>query len=136
MKKLTAFALLAFATLGIFAQGTIQDYKRAFSTGTRHSWKMANGSVNIHRSFNGPEEQFIYSTYNGDSTVWYKVDAITGAKELTTDPELNRRRGGNWSGGGDGYHHWTEVRDEKDGRAESPVNRGTFIIHKDNNPIS
>ncbi|MDO4201536.1 MAG: prolyl oligopeptidase family serine peptidase [Bacteroidales bacterium] len=133
MKKLTAFALLAFATLGIFAQGTIQDYKRAFSTGTRHSWKMANGSVNIHRFFNEPEEQFIYSTYNGDSTVWYKVDAITGAKVLTTNPELNRRRGGNWSGGGDGYHHWAEVRDEKDGRAECPVKKGSFIIHKDNN---
>ena len=34
MKKLTAFALLAFATLGIFAQGTIQDYKRALVIGS------------------------------------------------------------------------------------------------------
>ena len=56
MKKLFAFAVLAISTLSINAQGTVQDYKRAFSTGTRHSWKMANGSVNIHRSFDGPKE--------------------------------------------------------------------------------
>ena len=36
MKKLIAFALLASATLSIHAQGTINDYKRAFSTGTSH----------------------------------------------------------------------------------------------------
>lgn len=61
MKKLFAFAVLAISTLSINAQGTVQDYKRAFSTGTRHSWKMANGSVNIHRSFDGPKDQYIYS---------------------------------------------------------------------------
>ncbi len=134
MKKLFAFAVLAISTLSINAQGTVQDYKRAFSTGTRHSWKMANGSVNIHRSFDGPKDQYIYSTWNGDSTVWFKVDAKTGAKEPTTNPEANRRPRGNWGGvSGDGYHHWMEVRDEKDGHAEHPVNKGTFMIHKDNN---
>ena len=134
MKKLFAFAVLAISTLSINAQGTVQDYKRAFSTGTRHSWKMASGSVNIHRSFDGPKDQYIYSTWNGDSTVWFKVDAKTGAKEPTTNPEANRRPRGNWGGvSGDGYHHWMEVRDEKDGHAEHPVNKGTFMIHKDNN---
>ena len=134
MKKLLILALLTSATLSIQAQGTIEDYKRAFSTGSRHSYKMTNGSVNVRRSFDGQKDQFIYSTWNGDSTVWYEVDATTGTKELTTNPELNRRRN-NWGGnrGGDGYHHWMEVRDEKDGRAEHPVNKGTFIIHKDNN---
>ncbi|MBO7580452.1 MAG: prolyl oligopeptidase family serine peptidase [Bacteroidaceae bacterium] len=133
MKKLIAFALLASATLSIHAQGTIQDYKRAFSTGTRHSNKMTHGSVSVRRSFDGPQDEFIYSTWNGDSTVWYKVDAKTGKKEQIANPEQRRPRG-NWGGGrGDGYHHWAEVRDEKDGRAESPVDKGTFMIHKDNN---
>ena len=134
MKKLIAFALLASATLSIHAQGTVQDYKRAFSTGTRHSNKMTNGTVNIRRSFDGPQDEFIYSTWNGDSTVWYKVDAKTGKKEQIANPEQNRRPRGNWGGvQGDGYHHWMEVRDEKDGRAESPVDKGSFMIHKDNN---
>ena len=133
MKKLIAFALLASATLSIHAQGTIQDYKRAFSTGARHSNKMTHGSVSVRRSFDGPQDEFIYSTWNGDSTVWYKVDAKTGKKEQIANPEQRRPRG-NWGGGrGDGYHHWAEVRDEKDGRAESPVDKGTFMIHKDNN---
>ncbi|MBO7569329.1 MAG: prolyl oligopeptidase family serine peptidase [Bacteroidaceae bacterium] len=134
MNKVITFTLLTFATLSIHAQGTVKDYKRAFSTGTRYSWKMTHGSVNVHRSFDGSADQFIYSTYNGDSTVWYKVDAKTGTKEQTINPELNRRRD-NWGGmrGNGSYHHWAEVRDEKDGRAESPVNKGTFIIHKDNN---
>ncbi len=133
MKKLIAFALLAFATLSIHAQGTVQDYKRAFSTGTRHSNKMTHGSVSVRRSFDGPQDEFIYSTWNGDSTVWYKVDAKTGKKEQIANPEQRPPRG-NWGGGrGDGYHHWAEVRDEKDGRAESPVDKGTFMIHKDNN---
>jgi dipeptidyl aminopeptidase/acylaminoacyl peptidase len=134
MNKVITFALLTFATLSIHAQGTVKDYKRAFSTGTRYSWKMTHGSVNVHRSFDGPADQFVYSTYNGDSTIWYKVDAKTGTKEQTINPELNRRRG-NWGGisRNSSYHHWAEVRDEKDGRVESPVNKGTFIIHKDNN---
>jgi dipeptidyl aminopeptidase/acylaminoacyl peptidase len=134
MKKLIAFALLASATLSIHAQGTVKDYKRAFSTGTRHSNKMTNGSVSVRRSFDGPQDEFIYSTWNGDSTVWYKVDAKTGKKEQIANPEQHRRPRGNWGGvQGDGYHHWMEVRDEKDGRAESPVDKGSFMIHKDNN---
>ena len=76
MKKLIAFALLASATLSIHAQGTINDYKRAFSTGTRHSWKMTNGSINVHRSFNGPKDQFIYSTYNSLLESGWRMDEI------------------------------------------------------------
>ena len=124
MRQLITFALLISATLSTYAQGTIDDYKRAFSTGTRHSWKMTHGSVNVHRSFNGPENQFM---------VWYKVDALTGTKEPTTNPALNRPRGNRGGLQGDGYHHWMEVRDEKDGRAESPVEKGTIMIHRNNN---
>ncbi|MBO7592381.1 MAG: prolyl oligopeptidase family serine peptidase [Bacteroidaceae bacterium] len=134
MKKQITFTLLALATLNIHAQGTVDDYKRAFSTGTRHSNKMTNGSINIRRSFDGPQDEFIYSTWNGDSTVWYKVDAKTGTKEQISNPEQNHRPRGNWGGvRSDGYHHWMEVRDEKDGRAESPVNKGMIMVHRDNN---
>ena len=132
MKKLIALALLANATLSTYAQGTVQDYKNAFGISRKYSWKMANGSVNVQRSYGDSDNQFfIYSTYTGDSTAWYRVDALTGEKTSTTNPELNRRRN-NWGGGGDS-HHWMEVRDEKDGRAESPVNKGTYMVHKNNN---
>ena len=134
MKKLIALALVASAALSIHAQGTVQDYKNAFGISRKYSYKMANGSVNVRRS-RGEEDtpdRFIYSTYNGDSTVWYQVNAKTGEKTQTTNPELNRRRN-NWNWGGGESHHWMEVRDEKDGRAEHPVNKGTFMIHKDNN---
>ena len=132
MKKLIALALLTNATLSTYAQGTVQDYKNAFGISRKYSWKMANGSVNVQRSYGDSDNQFfIYSTYTGDSTAWYRVDALTGEKTPTTNPELNRRRN-NWGGGGDS-HHWMEVRDEKDGRAESPVNKGTYMVHKNNN---
>ena len=90
MKKLIALALLANATLSTYAQGTVQDYKNAFGISRKYSWKMANGSVNVQRSYGDSDNQFfIYSTYTGDSTAWYRVDALTGEKTPTTNPELN-----------------------------------------------
>ena len=126
MKRLLLLSTFAVSALAANAQGTVQDYKNAF--GTRHllSNKMANGNVNARPSRNG---NFNYSVFNGDSTVWYEVDTKTGEKKQISDPTPRRRpenRRGN-------EHHWMEVLDEKDGRAENPVNKNTFIIHKDNN---
>lgn len=126
MKRLLLLSTFAVSALAANAQGTVQDYKNAF--GTRHllSNKMANGNVNARPSRNG---NFNYSVFNGDSTVWYEVDTKTGEKKQISDP-TPRRRPENLRGN---EHHWMEVLDEKDGRAENPVNKNTFIIHKDNN---
>jgi len=121
--------MLALATSSIYAQGTVQDYKNAFGTSRKYSWKVKNGDVRVQSVWHVNPAVFHYSTYNGDSTVWYEVDVKTGEKKLIANPEQPHRQ--HW-GGGDS-HHWMEVRDEKDGRAESPVNKGTFIVHKDNN---
>ena len=129
MKKLLSFALLTSAALSIHAQGTVQDYQNAFAIRGKYSWKMKNGDIRVQPSRRTDSAYFNYSTYNGDSTVWYQVDAKTGEKKQIDNPEP-RQRPERW--GGDG-HHWMEVRDEKDGRAENPVNKNTFIIHKDNN---
>ena len=131
MKKLI-FTLLALtsATLGVNAQGTVQDYKNAFAIRGKYSNKMANGSVNVRFPRNDSGNSFTYSTFNGDSTVWYEVNIETGDKKQISNPETRRRPEYRGNGGGT---HWMVVRDEKDGRAENPVNRNTFIIHKDNN---
>ncbi|MBQ6965753.1 MAG: prolyl oligopeptidase family serine peptidase [Bacteroidaceae bacterium] len=129
MKKLISLALMATAALSTHAQGTVQDYKNAFAIRGKYSNKMTNGNVHVQSSRHADPTHFNYSTFNGDSTVWYQVDAKTGEKKLIDNPEP-RRHPEHW--GGD-RHHWMEVRDEKDGRAENPVNKNTFIIHKDNN---
>ena len=130
MKKLIVFSMLATATLGIQAQGTVQDYKNAYAVRNKYSNKMTNGNINVQSPWHVNPSVFHYSTYNGDSTVWYEVDVKTGEKKVIANPEPRQPQRG-WRGGDS--HHWMEVRDEKDGRSESPVNKGTFIIHKDNN---
>lgn len=128
MKKWLSFALLPLTALSMSAQGTVQDYQNALGIRDKYSWKMKNGNIHVQSVYHVNPSYFHYSTYNGDSTVWYQVDVKTGEKKLIANPEppqQHRRQG-------DG-HHWMEVRDEKDGRAESPVKKGAFMIHKDNN---
>lgn len=126
MKKLLSIASMALVAIAANAQGTVQDYKNAYAIRGKYSNKMANGNVTAHQR---EDNNFWYSTFNGDSTVYYEVNSKTGEKTQIDNPE-RRRRPNNRSGN---QHHWMEVLDEKDGRAESPVNRNTFIVHKDNN---
>lgn len=128
-KTILSYILLSLTTTVCMAQGTVQDYKNAFAIRGKYSNKMANGSVNVMPTRNDSTGIFRYSTFNGDSTVWYEVNIKTGTKTQVSAPP---RHNNNRRGGGDG-HHWMEVRDEKDGHAENPVNKGTFIVHKDNN---
>ncbi len=111
------------------AQGTAQDYKNAFAIRGKYSNKMKNGDVRVQPTWRTDPTVFRYSTWNGDSTVWYQVNTHTGEKKQIDNPEPRRQ---NRRGGGDG-HHWMEVRDEKDGRAESPADHNLCIIHKANN---
>lgn len=122
---LCVIAAITSVSTQCFAQGKAEDYKRAFAIRGNYSNKMANGNVTVHRR---GDSNFWYSTFNGDSTVYYEVNAQTGAKTMISDPQPRRRpeyRGGT-------QHHWMEVLDEKDGRAESPVNRRQRIVHKAN----
>ena len=126
MKKLLSLTLLAAATLTVSAQGTVQDYKNAFAIRGKYSNKMTNGNVSAHRR---GESNFWYSVFNGDETLYYEVNAKTGEKTIIEDPTPRHRperRDGT-------QHHWMEVLDEKDGRAENPANGRQRIIHKNNN---
>ncbi len=117
--------LLLGCTANLAAQGTVEDYKNAFAVYGKYSKKMTNGNVDAHSSHDG---NFWYSVYNGDSTVYYSVDGKTGEKTQISDPRPRHRPHHQGP-----QHHWMEVLDEKDGRAESPVVKNTFIIHKDGN---
>ena len=122
---LTAAALLLMQT-ATMAQGTADDYKRAFAVRGKYAWKMSNGDVNVH--VRRGEHKFWYSVFNGDSTVYKEVDADQNTVSLLpSNPEKPRRRP--WNGP---QRHWMEVPDEKDGMQTSPDGK-VQLFHRDNN---
>ena len=131
MKRIILTSTIIFSVaIQSFAQGTIQDYKNAFKVRSRYENKISNASVNVRQKRDANATSFSYSTFNGDSTVWYDVDISTGVKTPIPTPE--QRHHPERRGGGE-QHHWMEVRDEKDGRAESPTERNKFVVHRKNN---
>ena len=123
--------VLALAlTQGVSAQDNtnIKDaYQRAFGIGSRYSWKMKNGDVNVH--LKRGTHQFWYSLYDGKGQVYKLVDADKNTVEvLTENPEKPRQRP-EWRGP---QRHWMEVSDEKDGFRMSPDGKSQVYL-KDNN---
>ena len=123
--------VLALAlTQGVSAQDNtnIKDaYQRAFGIGSRYSWKMKNGDVNVH--LKRGTHQFWYSLYDGKGQVYKLVDADKNTVEvLTENPEKPRQRP-EWRGP---QRHWMEVPDEKDGIRTSPDGK-MQVFHKENN---
>ena len=123
--------VLALAlTQGVSAQDNtnIKDaYQRAFGIGSRYSWKMKNGDVNVH--LKRGTHQFWYSLYDGKGQVYKLVDADKNTVEvLTENPEKPRQRP-EWRGP---QRHWMEVPDEKDG-IQTSSDRKTQVFHKENN---
>ncbi len=123
--------VLALAlTQGVSAQDNtnIKDaYQRAFGIGSRYSWKMKNGDVNVH--LKRGTHQFWYSLYDGKGQVYKLVDADKNMVEvLTENPEKPRQRP-EWRGP---QRHWMEVPDEKDGFRMSPDGKSQVYL-KDNN---
>ena len=110
------------------AQGTADDYKRAFATRGKYSGKMIGGDVRAHVK-RGEDHKFWYSVYDGKETVYKEVDAerktVTLLKE---NPEPPRRP--EWRGP---QRHWMEVPDEKDGFRQSPIDSTLSVFHRDNN---
>ena len=126
---MTMVLVLAF-TQGVSAQDNtnIKDaYQRAFGIGSRYSWKMKNGDVNVH--LKRGTHQFWYSLYDGKGQVYKLVDADKNTVEvLTENPEKPRQRP-EWRGP---QRHWMEVPDEKDGFRMLPDGKSQVYL-KDNN---
>ncbi len=130
MRILQTISAAILSVSSLCAQGTVDDYKRAWSIRGKYSNKVANGSVRVLPVDHANPAKLIYSTFNGDSTVWYSVDIATGAKEPTTNPEPPRRE---WRGGGNRrQRHWMEVPDEKDGYSVSPDKKIAIVTRNDN----
>ena len=119
--------LLAIATCGTtMAQGTVDDYRRAYAVRSNYSWKMANGDVKAHAI--DDKHQFWYSVFDGKNVVYKEVDADKNTVRLLPGnpekPRHDRPQGP--------QRHWMEVPDEKDRTAVSPD--GTIkIFHRDHN---
>ena len=102
-------------------------YKRAFAIGSKYSWKMKYGDVNVH--LKRGTHQFWYSVYDGKEQVYKLVDADKNTVEvLTENPEKPRQRP-EWRGP---QRHWMEVPDEKDGIRTSPDGK-MQVFHKEDN---
>ena len=130
MKSHILLAALAATSLFASAQGTLQDYKNAYAVRGKYSNKMKNGNVSVHTGGHGGRTW--YSVFNGDSTVYYDLDPLTGAKTLLPgNPQQPRHRPP--FAGQRPQRHWMEVPDEKDGHAVSPVDSTLTVIHRANN---
>lgn len=130
MKQLHFLALalaLAFlvAAQQSWAQGTAEDYRRAFSVAGRYAWKMKNGDVRAHARRG--EHRFWYSVFDGEKVVYKEVDAETGTvTPLPENPEPPRQ----WNRGP--QRHWMEVPDEREGEVRT-ADGSVRIYHRDNN---
>ena len=128
MKKHLLIMVSAMLTLQhVSAQGTKDDYKRAFAIGSKYSNKRTYCHVKVHRKHG--THQFWYSVFDGKKQIYKEVDADQNTvTTLTENPEKPRQRP-QWQGR---QRHWMEVPDEKDGMRMSP-DRSTQIFCRDNN---
>ena len=128
MKKHLLIMVSAMLTLQhVSAQGTKDDYKRAFAIGSKYSNKMTYGDVKVHLKHG--THQFWYSVFDGKKQIYKEVDADQNTVTLLPEnPEKPRQRP-QWQGR---QRHWMEVPDEKDGMRMSP-DRSTQVFCRDNN---
>lgn len=132
-KKGLLLSVAFVASLSAFSQGAVEDYKRAYSIRGKYSNKMINGNVTANNYLNNKEKEdyFWYSTFDGEKTVYYDVNKVTGEKTLLPGnpvPPRPQRRGNAGP-----QRHWMEVPDEKDGESRMRNDESKSIFHKDNN---
>ena len=118
--------LVALASVSqLSAQGTVEDYERAFSVRNRYSWKMKNGDVKAH-AIRGTQRLW-YSVYDGEKVVYKEVDAAQNKVTLLAEnPEKPPKAPQGLQ------RHWMEVPDEKDATATSPDGQ-VQIFHRNHN---
>lgn len=126
MKIILSCVLAALTFNSISAQGTKEDYKRAFSIRGKYTNKMVGGNVAAHAMRDS--SKFWYSVQDMSGTVYKEVDPVSNTVTiLPENPEKPRRQ--RWQGR---QRHWMEVPDEKDGYSVSPDGK-TAIVTRDNN---
>ena len=133
MNRLLYLMALLLASAAVQAQGTVDDYKRAYSIRHKYNNKVT-GNVVAHLYYgNKKQDTHMWcSTFNGDSTVYYDVNIATGEKTLLPGNPVPPRRPRQNRGP---QRHWMEVPDEKDGlsRMRGADGHSRYLFHKDNN---
>ncbi len=118
--------LVALASVSqLSAQGTVEDYERAFSVRNRYSWKMKNGDVKAH-AIRGTQRLW-YSVYDGEKVVYKEVDAAQNKVTLLAENPEKPPKAPQGP-----QRHWMEVPDEKDATATSPDGQ-VQIFHRNHN---
>ena len=128
LKTILSLLLLLSIGTNIYAQGTLEDYKRANTVRDKYSWKMKNGDPSVHPKRGS--HQFWYSVWDGTKQVYKEVDAdrneVTVLPESPEKPRQRPRQRGP-------QHYWSEVPDEKRGWQMSPTDSTLSVFHRDNN---
>lgn len=137
MKKksivILATSALLMSAQTIQSQGNIEDYKRAFGIRGKYSNKViGNITPNVYRNDSKKDTHFWYSTFNGDSTIYYDVNKATGEKTLLPGHPIPPRKPTASKGR---QRHWMEVPDEKEGQShkQGVAGKDEYLFHKDNN---
>ncbi|MBR4366582.1 MAG: DPP IV N-terminal domain-containing protein [Bacteroidaceae bacterium] len=86
MKRTILTIAVASLCSSLWAQGTIDDYKRAYSMPSKYSGKMTHGSIRAHAIEDS--HKFWYSETGDDNVTYYKlVDADANTCTDLLDPE-------------------------------------------------
>ncbi len=113
-------------SLSIYAQGTIEDYRRASTLRETYTGKVKNSGLRAHRI--ADTHKLWYSVFDGTKEVFKEVDADANTVTvLPGNPEPPRPRPTG------PQRHWMEVPDEKDGLQSSPIDSTLQIFHRDEN---
>ncbi|MCM1311347.1 MAG: S9 family peptidase [Bacteroides sp.] len=83
MKRIILSAVVTLTTAATFAQGTVEDYKRAFAIRGKYSNKMIHGNVDAHAI--AGTQKFWYSDRDTEGTIYTVVDAKNNTKENLFD---------------------------------------------------
>ncbi len=59
MKTILTILLLSFFATSSFAQGTLEDYKRANAVRVNYSWKMGNGATAVYVTSSSAEKHLV-----------------------------------------------------------------------------
>ena len=86
MKRTILTIAVASLCTSVLAQGTIDDYKRAFGMSSKYSGKMTHGSIRAHAIEDS--HKFWYSETGDNNVTYYKlVDADANTCTDLLDPE-------------------------------------------------
>jgi len=143
-RKIILSSALAASVMPVSAQGTLEDYNRAYAVSQKFGYnKVLHNGASVH--WEDSTNVFWYSTNGKDGALYYRVTpANADRKQLSSDEgkqleEAENKKRGQWRPenyvGQDGReHYWSDVNDEREGQPSVSPD-GTMIAFKYGNDI-